>query len=133
MTPFIYRNCVYGIGGANLAVLNNGVGMYVNTSLTIWLDNANPTSFGATGDTAGLDLWDGDYKVGYSTTTRLYDQVILPDSCAFLGGGGTFKYLGVFYTTFTLTQTDTAQQFIGDPTNNYWIPIGGTAFGGAFS
>jgi hypothetical protein len=133
MTPFIYRNCVFGIGGANLAVLNNSIGVYVNQSFLVWIDNSNPTSFGASGDTSGLDLWDGDYKVGYTTTNRLYDQVILSDTCAFVGGGGVFKYLGVSYTTFTLSQTDTAQQFVGDPTNSFWVPVGGLAYGWAFS
>jgi hypothetical protein len=133
MTPFIYRNCVFGIGGGNLAVLNNSFGVYVNQTQLVWIDNSNPTSFGASGDGSGLDLWDGDYKVGYTASNRLYDQVILPDTCAFFGPAGTYRYLGVSYSTFTLSQPDTAQQFVGDPTNSFWVPVGGLAYGGTFS
>lgn len=118
----VYRNCVYG-DGTNLAVLN-AFGVYINQSYVVWIDNANPTAFGASGDTSGIELWGGDYKVGYTGSTKLYDQVILPDSCSFVGTVGIFQYLGAGYSTFTIALTDIAQQFVGNNTNGYWVPIG---------
>jgi len=108
--------------GSNMAVFNSG-GVWVNTSQLVWVFIENPTTavVPATGTPLCITIWSGLWKVGLSTTAKVYSHIILPDSCNFTGN---FKYGVGVHTTATLTNENTSQQFIGDPTCAFWIPIG---------
>lgn len=117
---FSQRNLAFYDG--NFGVLNAG-GVWVNTSQLVWVFIENPTSAAvpASGIPLCITIWSGNWKVGYSTTSKVYAHTLLPDSCNF---NGNYKYGVGVHTTATLTNENTSQQFIGDPTCSFWIPIG---------
>lgn len=118
---FSQRNLAW-FDGSNFGVLNSG-GVWVNTSQLTWVFIENPTSAAipASGNALCITIWSGMWKVGYSTTTKVYAHTNLPDSCIF---NGNFKYGVGVYTAATLSFENTSQQFLGDPTCAFWIPIG---------
>jgi hypothetical protein len=117
---FSQRNLAFYNG--NMAVFNSG-GVWVNTSQLVWVFIENPTTAAvpASGNALCITIWGGNWKVGLSTTAKVYSHSLLPDSCDFTGN---FKYGVGVHTTATLTQENTSQQFIGDPTCAFWVPIG---------
>ena len=134
MSPFIERNCsFYNIPSGLNYVFNSGAGVFYNSAQTTWTTQGNPGTQGMTGDPAGINFWLGSLKVGTTSTSKLYTQITLTDSCNYQASGSPaiFKHLGVTYQVFTLGQQDIAQQFIAEPNCGFWVPIGGLV--GTFS
>jgi hypothetical protein len=121
MPQFSQRNLAW-YDGSNFGVLNSG-GVWVNTSQLVWVFIENPTTAAvpASGNPLCITIWGGMWKVGYSTTAKVYAHTYLPESCIFTGN---FKYGVGVHIAATLSNENTSQQFIGDPTCAFWIPIG---------
>jgi hypothetical protein len=92
---------------------------YVNTSYQVW-ENLGVNIGGAS--IIGINYWNADWKIISDNLVEVRTHETLSHAQTF--NSGVFKYNGTLYANYTITTKDISQQFIGDPTNAFWSPIG---------
>ena len=119
-----YKQRNYTAGGNALIGFDNT--FYVNTAYQVW-ESLGQT--GGSGAVIGINYWNGDWKVILDSYIEVRTHETLSHAQTF--NSGVFKFNGTSYANYTITTRDISQQFISDPTNAFWSPIG--ALIGAFS
>jgi hypothetical protein len=119
-----YKQRNFTAGGNALIGFDNT--FYVNTAYQVW-ESLGQT--GGSGAVIGINYWNGDWKVILDSYVEVRSHETLSHAQTF--NSGVFKYNGTLYANYTITTRDISQQFIGDPTNAFWSPIGTLV--GAFS
>ena len=112
-----YKQRNFTAGGNALIGFDNT--FYVNTSYQVW-ENLG-VNVGAT-SIVGINYWNGDWKIIGDSSIEVRTHQTLPHAQTF--NSGSFRYNGTSYANYTITARDVSQQFIGDPTNSFWSPIG---------
>ena len=108
----------FASANSTLGVVEGQNKFYITNGYKVWTDYG---VIGGGGLKTGISFFQSEWKVCLDANTFVRTHYTLPDSCSF---AGSYKYNGTAYTFYTITTTDVAQQFIGDPTCSYWTIIG---------
>lgn len=111
-----YKQGTFTAGANALMAFDNT--LHTSSAYQVWTSLGQT---GAGGTISGINLWNGVYKVIGDSYGYVRSYVALNHACAFTGN---FIYDNTSYGTYTITQRNVSQQFLGDYASATWSIIG---------